>query len=190
MHPAHAENSWRCCWGRVFQLEFISVFSRESLSRGWEVLERNAIFHFVGYVGRRIHLCANHGKDLKWAVRMQFPVWVGDTLKNWTCQNLRKALTKWTWVWASSRRWWRTGTPGGLQSLGSPRGRPDWATEHQPEKQQSSGGAGGGRVVSPRRLAVPPPHPQSLEFSREKNKLRSSQQQHLLKLLLSLFNEC
>ena len=26
--------------------------------------------------------------------------------------------TQWTWVWASSRRWWRTGKPGMLQSKG------------------------------------------------------------------------
>ena len=25
---------------------------------------------------------------------------------------------QWTWVWANSRRWWRTGKPGMLQSLG------------------------------------------------------------------------
>ena len=29
------------------------------------------------------------------------------------------SLTQWTWVWASSRRWWRTGKPGMLQSMGS-----------------------------------------------------------------------
>ena len=27
--------------------------------------------------------------------------------------------TQWTWVWTSSRRWWRTGKPGVLQSMGS-----------------------------------------------------------------------
>ena len=27
--------------------------------------------------------------------------------------------TRWTWVWASSRRWWRTGRPSVLQSMGS-----------------------------------------------------------------------
>ena len=37
--------------------------------------------------------------------------------------------TQWTWVWASSRRWWRTGRPGVLQSMGSQRVGPDWATE-------------------------------------------------------------
>ena len=29
--------------------------------------------------------------------------------------------TRWTWVWASSRRWWRTGKPRVLQSMGSQR---------------------------------------------------------------------
>ena len=39
------------------------------------------------------------------------------------------SLTRWTWVWASSGRWWRTGKPGVLQSMGSQRVRHDWATE-------------------------------------------------------------
>ena len=26
--------------------------------------------------------------------------------------------TQWTWIWVSSRRWWRTGRPGVLQSMG------------------------------------------------------------------------
>ena len=29
------------------------------------------------------------------------------------------SLTWWTWVWASSGSWWRTGKPGVLQSMGS-----------------------------------------------------------------------
>ena len=37
--------------------------------------------------------------------------------------------TQWTWVWASSRSWWRTGSPGMLQSMGSQRVRHNWATE-------------------------------------------------------------
>ena len=40
------------------------------------------------------------------------------------------SLTRWTWVWASSRSWWRTGKPGVLQSMGSQRAGHDWATEH------------------------------------------------------------
>ena len=40
-------------------------------------------------------------------------------------------LTQWTWVWASSRKCWRTGKPGVLQSTGSQRFGHDWATEQQ-----------------------------------------------------------
>ena len=36
-----------------------------------------------------------------------------------------------TWVWASPGRWWRTGKPGGLQSMGSQRVRHDLGTDQQ-----------------------------------------------------------
>ena len=36
---------------------------------------------------------------------------------------------KWTWIWTNSGRWWGTGKPGMLQSMGSQRVRQDWATE-------------------------------------------------------------
>ena len=38
------------------------------------------------------------------------------------------SLTRWTWVWASSRSWWWTEKPGVLQSMGSQRVWHDWAT--------------------------------------------------------------
>ena len=41
------------------------------------------------------------------------------------------SLTQRTWVWASSKRMWRTGKPGVLQSLGSQRIGHDRATERQ-----------------------------------------------------------
>ena len=37
--------------------------------------------------------------------------------------------TRWTWVWASSGSWWRTGKPGMLQSMGSQRIGQNWVTE-------------------------------------------------------------
>ena len=46
------------------------------------------------------------------------------------------SLTQWTWVWASSGRWWRTGRPGVLQSIGSQRVRHNWVTEQQQRQQQ------------------------------------------------------
>ena len=38
--------------------------------------------------------------------------------------------TQWTWVWTSSRRYWRTGKPGVLQFVESQRVGPQLATEH------------------------------------------------------------
>ena len=39
--------------------------------------------------------------------------------------------TQWTWFWANSGRWWRTGKPGMLQSMKTQRFGHDWATEQQ-----------------------------------------------------------
>ena len=39
------------------------------------------------------------------------------------------SLTRWTWVWASSWSWWRTGKPGMLQPMGSQKAGYDCATE-------------------------------------------------------------
>ena len=39
------------------------------------------------------------------------------------------SLTRWTWVWVNSGRWWWTGRPGVLWFMGWQRVRHDWATE-------------------------------------------------------------
>ena len=39
------------------------------------------------------------------------------------------SLTQWTWIWANSRRWWRTGKPGVLQSIRLQRVWYGWVTE-------------------------------------------------------------
>ena len=41
------------------------------------------------------------------------------------------SLTQWTWVWANSRRYWRTGKAGAFQSMGSQRVGHDLVTEQQ-----------------------------------------------------------
>ena len=41
------------------------------------------------------------------------------------------SLTQWTWAWANLGRWWRTGKPGMLQSMGSQRVEHRWATEQK-----------------------------------------------------------
>ena len=87
-----------------------------------------------------------HWKDLCWS-------WNSNTLATW-CEELThlkrpwwwKRLrvgregdnrgwdgwmaspTQWTWVWVSSRRWWRTGEPSMLPFMEWQRVRHDWAT--------------------------------------------------------------
>ena len=39
--------------------------------------------------------------------------------------------TQWTWVWANSESWWRTGKPGMVQSMGSWRVRQDWVNNNK-----------------------------------------------------------
>ena len=41
------------------------------------------------------------------------------------------SLTQWTWIWASSGRWWRTGKTGVLQSMGLQRVGHNWVTEQE-----------------------------------------------------------
>ena len=53
----------------------------------------------------------------------------GRRRRGWQRTRSLASLARWTWVWASSRRWWRTGTLDLLQSIGSQRVRHDWTTE-------------------------------------------------------------
>ena len=53
-----------------------------------------------------------------------------------------ESLTRWTWVWASSRNWWWTGKPGVLLSMGLERVRwlRDWAELNWGSTQIDSNG--------------------------------------------------
>ena len=52
--------------------------------------------------------------------------------RGWQRMRWLAPLIQWTWVLASSGKWWRTGKPGVLQSMGWQRVRHDWETEkHQ-----------------------------------------------------------
>ena len=50
-------------------------------------------------------------------------------MTGWECW--MASPTRWTWVQASSRRWWRTGKPGMLQSMRLQKAGHDWVTEQQ-----------------------------------------------------------
>ena len=60
------------------------------------------------------------------------PFWCWERLKvGGKGDNRGPSPTQWTWVWANSGRWWRTGKPGVLQSMRLQRVRCYWATEQQ-----------------------------------------------------------
>ena len=55
----------------------------------------------------------------------------GRRRRAWQMMRWMASPTQWTWIWASSGRWWRTGKSGMLQSMGWRRVGHDWATEQQ-----------------------------------------------------------
>ena len=68
----------------------------------------------------------------------------------WSCRRLRvgredgirawdgwtASLLQWTWTWANFGRWWGTGGPGMLQSMGH-KVRHDWVTEQQQDNRSN-----------------------------------------------------
>ena len=44
------------------------------------------------------------------------------------------SLTQWTWVWGNSGKYWKTGKPGVLQSIGSQRTGHNWETKQQQKR--------------------------------------------------------
>ena len=54
------------------------------------------------------------------------------------------SLTQWTWVWANSGSWWRTGKPGVLQFMGSQRltRLSDWTTNLKLHREIEMGDQG------------------------------------------------
>ena len=56
---------------------------------------------------------------------------------NWSKWSSIYQPSQWTWTWANSKRWWVTGKPGLLQSMGSHRVRYDLVTEHQQQPTKS-----------------------------------------------------
>ena len=116
------------CWRRLLRVPWTARISNQSILR-------KVVLNI-------------HWKDWCWS-------WNSNTLATWCeepthsrrlwCRERLKAgegvgrgwdgwmasLTQWTWVWASSRRQWRTGKPGLLQYTGLQRIGHDWGTEQE-----------------------------------------------------------
>ena len=69
---------------------------------------------------------------------------------------LMASLIQGTWVWANSRRWWKAGRPGVLQSMGSQRVEHKWATEQQQPGHKLLAVKAAALQLQPARLTVFP----------------------------------
>ena len=110
----------------LFPLGFTSLISL--LSKGLSRVFSNTQF-------KSIKLKRQHFGHLMWRGYSWKRPWCWKKLRAGGEEGIRGwdgwmiSPTQWTWVWAKSRRWWRTGKPGVLQSMGWPRVWHSWASE-------------------------------------------------------------
>ena len=122
---------WRC-WRRLLRVSWTARKSNQSILK-----EMNPEYSLEGLMLKlKPNTLATWCKELTpwerpWCWERLKAGGEGDN-RRW---DGRMALpTQWTWVWANSGRWWRTGKPHVPQSMGSQRVGHDWATEQQPEQ--------------------------------------------------------
>ena len=115
------------CWRRLFRVPWMARRSNQSILKeispeySLEGLMLKRKLQYFGYMMQEL----THWKRPWCWERLRAGV-EGDD-RGW--DGWMASLTRWTWVWASSRSWWWTGKPGVLQSMGSQRVGHNWATE-------------------------------------------------------------
>ena len=116
------------CWRRLLRVPWTSRRSNQSILKeispgcSLEGLMLKLKLQYFAHLMRRVdslektwcwkRLRAGEGSDSGW--------------KGWMASS-----TQWTWVWASSGKWWKTGKPGVLQFMGLQRVGHNWVTEQQ-----------------------------------------------------------
>ena len=115
------------CWRRVLRIPWTARRSNQSILKeikySLEGLMLKLKLQYFGHLMRPadwLEKTLMLGKIEGWRRR-------GD----WGWDGWTGSLTQWTWVWANSGRWWRTGKPGVPQSTGLQRVQYYWATEQQ-----------------------------------------------------------
>ena len=117
------------CWRRLLRVPWTARRSNQS------ILKEISLEYSLE--GQMLKLKLQYLGHLMWRTDSFEKTWCWERLKaggegddrGW--DGWMTSPTQWTWVWASSGSWWRTGKPGVLQSLGSQRVQHDWTTEQQ-----------------------------------------------------------
>ena len=112
------------CWRRLFRVPWTARRSNQSILKeispecSLEGLMLKLKFQYFGQLMQRTD---SFEKTLMLGKKWR--------QEKGTTEDEMASPTQWTWVWASSGRWWRTEKPGMLQSMGLQRVRHAWATE-------------------------------------------------------------
>ena len=115
------------CWRRLLRVPWTTRISNQSILK-----EINSKYSLEGlmlklqYFGYLIRKADSLEKPWCWERLKTEREGVDRGWDGWMA-----SLTRWTWVWTSSGRWWKSGKPGVLQSMGSQRVGHNWATEQQ-----------------------------------------------------------
>ena len=114
------------CWRRLLRVSWTARRSSQSILK--EISPE-----FTGRTDARAEAPVLWPPDAKsWLIRKDPKAgkdWRQE--KKGTTDGWMASPTHWTWVWASSRRWRRTGKPGVLQSMGSQGVGHDWVIKQQ-----------------------------------------------------------
>ena len=114
-----------CCWRRLLRVPWTARRSNQSILKeispgcSLEGLMLKLKLQYFGHLMRRVD-------SLEKTLMLGGAGGEGDD-RGW--DGWMASLTRWAWVWVSSRSWWWTGRPGMLQSMESQRVRHDWMTE-------------------------------------------------------------
>ena len=121
INPEYSWKNW--CWS--WSSSTLATLCEEP-THSWIFLEELMLKLKLQYFGHLMRRANSLEKSWSWErLRVEGE---GDYrgLDGWVASS-----TQWTWVWANSRRWWRTRKPGMLQSMRSQRVKDDLATEQQ-----------------------------------------------------------
>ena len=117
------------CWRRLLRLPWTARRSNQFILK-----EINPEYSWEGLMMKlKLHTLATWCEELTYLKRP----WCWGRLRaggeggNRGWDDWMASLTQWTWVWANSRRQWRTGRSGVLQSIGPQRVRHNWVTKQQ-----------------------------------------------------------
>ena len=115
------------CWRRLLRISWAARRSNQSIQKEIDPeysLEGLMLKLKLQYFGHLMQKATNYKRPWSWE-RLK----AGGKGDNRRWDGWMASLTQWAWVWVSSRRWWRSGKSGVLQSMGLQRVGQNWVTE-------------------------------------------------------------